>query len=167
VTIQRDVTPPVLGLPGPTSVNASQPAGAVVTYTATATDNVDPSPSLICAPASGTLLPIGQTTVLCQAANAAGLSSSGSFTVTVLSPSQQIVNLTTIVNNLPSPPGNSLAAKLQQILNDINGGNTAGACAKLASFINEVNAQRGKQISATDADALLGAAQTVRGALGC
>jgi hypothetical protein len=167
VTIQRDVTPPVLGLPGPTTVNASQPAGAVVTYTATAADNVDPSPSLICAPASGTLLPIGQTTVLCQAANAAGLSSSGSFTVTVLSPSQQIVNLTTIVNNLPSPPGNSLAAKLQQILNDINGGNTAGACAKLASFINEVNAQRGKQISATDADALLGAAQTVRGALGC
>jgi hypothetical protein len=167
VTIKRDVTPPDLHLPGPTSVNASQPTGAVVTYTATATDNVDPVPSLTCMPVSGTLLPIGGTTVNCQATNAAGLSSTGAFTITVLSPSQQVVNLTDIVNSLPNPPGNSLGTKLQNILADINAGDTSGACTKLTSFINEVNAQRGRQISPIDADRLIQAAQTIRSALGC
>jgi hypothetical protein len=167
VTIKRDVTPPVLGLPAPLTVNATQVTGANVTYAATVTDNVDPSPSLTCAPGSGTLFNIGTTTVGCQAANAAGLSASGTFTITVLSPSQQVVNLIDLVNDLPSPPGNSLTAKLQGILADINAGNTAGACTKLAAFINEVQAQSGKQISAADAALLIQAAQTIRGALGC
>jgi HYR domain-containing protein/FIMAH domain-containing protein len=167
VTIQRDVTPPVLGLPGPLTVNATQATGANVSYAATVTDNVDPSPSLTCAPGTGTLFSVGTTTVSCQSANAAGLSASGTFTITVLGPSQQVVNLIGLVNGLPSPPGNSLANKLQNILADINAGNTSGACTKLASFINEVQAQSGKQISAADAAVLIQAAQTVRGALGC
>jgi hypothetical protein len=167
VTIKRDVTPPVLGLPGPLTVNATQTTGANVSYVATVSDNVDPSPSLTCAPGTGTLFSVGATTVSCQATNAAGLSASGMFTITVLGPSQQVVNLIGLVNSLPSPPGNSLTNKLQNILADINAGNTAGACIKLASFINEVQAQSGKQISTADAAVLIQAAQTVRGALGC
>ena len=167
VTIKRDVTPPVLALPGPLTVNATQTTGANVSYTATASDSVDPSPSLTCAPGPGTLFSVGTATVSCQAVNAAGLSANGSFTIIVLGPSQQVVNLVDLVNSLPSPPGNSLTNKLQNILADINAGNTSGACSKLASFINQVQALSGNQISTADAAVLIQAAQTVRGALGC
>lgn len=63
---------------------ATSNSGATVTYTATATDAVDPKPSVTCTPASGSLFPIGTTTVTCTAEDAAGNTSSGSFTVTVV-----------------------------------------------------------------------------------
>src|SRR5262249_21432429 len=51
---------------------ATGPGGAVVTYTATATDNLDPSPVLTCTPASGSTFPIATTTVTCNAHDVAG-----------------------------------------------------------------------------------------------
>ncbi|MBI3195756.1 MAG: HYR domain-containing protein, partial [Ignavibacteriae bacterium] len=55
--------------------------GAVVNYTVTSTG--DPAPSVTCTPASGSVFPIGTTTVNCTATNANG-SVSCSFTVTVI-----------------------------------------------------------------------------------
>src|SRR5262249_2481263 len=57
--------------------------GAVVTFTATATDNVDGTDPVTCTPASGSTFPVGTTTVNCTATDAAGNYSSGSFKVTV------------------------------------------------------------------------------------
>src|SRR5439155_15998126 len=59
-------------------------AGAVVTYSATATDAEDataPTPS--CSPASGSTFPLGTTTVQCSVTDGGGLSASGSFIVAV------------------------------------------------------------------------------------
>ena len=136
---------------------------------ATATDDVDPSPTVNCVPASGSVFAVGATTVVCRAVNAAGLpASGGSFTVTVIGPSQQTTNLGTLVNNLPTPPpGGSLDTKLQQILANINSGNISGACVNLAAFISEVQAQSGKKISPSDATALIQAAETIKAASGC
>ena len=79
-----DVTPPALTLPAPITVNATSPAGAVVTFQATATDAVDPNPSVACTPASGSTFAMGTTTVTCTATDASANHSSGSFDVKVV-----------------------------------------------------------------------------------
>jgi hypothetical protein len=78
-----DTTPPDLTLPSNIEVLATGPDGAVVNFSATATDLVDGTVAVICSPASGSLFPIGTTTVNCSATDAAGNAASGSFTVKV------------------------------------------------------------------------------------
>ena len=79
-----DTTPPVLKLPGTITAIATSKNGAKVTYSVTATDNVDPKPTVKCSPLSGALFPLGQTTVKCTATDAAGNQSAGSFVVKVI-----------------------------------------------------------------------------------
>ena len=76
-----DTTPPVLSVPADLSVPATGPAGAVVNFAATAAD--DTATAIVCTPASGSLFPIGETTVNCTATDAVGLSASAAFRVTV------------------------------------------------------------------------------------
>jgi hypothetical protein len=78
-----DHTAPTLHLPSSFSVDTENPAGTAVSYSATATDNVDSSPTVSCTPASGATFPIGSTTVNCTATDDANNQSSGSFTITV------------------------------------------------------------------------------------
>ncbi len=80
-------TPPVLNLPADVTVEATDPAGAVVTFEATATDaEDDPDPAVVCDPASGSLFPVGTTTVTCTATDTTGATASGSFAVAVTPP---------------------------------------------------------------------------------
>jgi hypothetical protein len=80
-----DKTAPVLTVPDPMTVNGNVD-GALVTYKASATDNVDPNPVLNCTPASGSQFRTGTTTVTCTASDAAGNSASKTFTVSVVNP---------------------------------------------------------------------------------
>jgi hypothetical protein len=82
VTVQ-DTTPPSLSLPANMTAEATGPAGAVVSYTATAADAVDGSRPVTCSPASGLSFTIGTTTVTCVASDTRGNTATGSFTVTV------------------------------------------------------------------------------------
>jgi hypothetical protein len=65
--------------------SATSSLGAVVTYIATATDPDTPASQLriTCSPPSGSIFPIGTTTVYCQARDPAGNSTTGSFQVIV------------------------------------------------------------------------------------
>jgi hypothetical protein len=74
---------PTLILPADITVDATSPSGAVVTYTATATDSVDSTITPTCTPLSGSTFPIGTTTVLCSATNSRGFTRFGSFAVNV------------------------------------------------------------------------------------
>lgn len=76
-------TPPVLNLPANITTEATSPGGAIVSYTASATDAVDGSVAPICTPASGSIFALGVTPVTCSATNNAGYTANGSFTVTV------------------------------------------------------------------------------------
>ncbi|MEU8300551.1 VWA domain-containing protein [Micromonospora sp. NPDC048909] len=67
----NDVTPPGVVVDDRT-VEATGPAGAVIDYPATATDNVDGPLTPTCAPPSGATFPLGATTVTCTATDAAG-----------------------------------------------------------------------------------------------
>jgi len=81
VTVQ-DTTPPTVTSSNMT-VEATGPAGAVVTFTVTATDIVDGARTPNCTPASGSTFTIGTTTVNCSASDTHSNTGYGSFTVTV------------------------------------------------------------------------------------
>jgi Tol biopolymer transport system component len=78
-----DRQPPTLTVPAPLLMQGAGAAGAGVSYTVSATDDSDPNPSVRCWPPSGSLFPLGTTTVTCTATDASGNSASASFTVTV------------------------------------------------------------------------------------
>jgi HYR domain/Regulator of chromosome condensation (RCC1) repeat len=82
----QDTTPPTLILPADITEEALDATGTTVTYTVTATDDVDgslPTNSINCSSASGSLFPIGTTEVNCSATDAAGNIASDSFNVLV------------------------------------------------------------------------------------
>ena len=73
-----DTTPPALNLPADMIV----PQGSQVLYSATATDIVDGAVTVTCVPPSGSIFPLGVTTVNCSATDAHGNTANDSFTVT-------------------------------------------------------------------------------------
>ena len=79
-----DTVAPVLTLPSDISTTATGADGAVVTFTATATDEVDGPLPVSCAPPSGSTFPIGTTTVQCSAHDTSLNGAGGTFNVTVL-----------------------------------------------------------------------------------
>ncbi len=115
------------------TAEATSSAGAGVSFTVTATDNVDPSPSISCSPASGATFPLGTTKVSCTAsdhANPANTSAAQSFNVTVVD--------TTPPNfsNMPAPPvyeanssvGTAVAFKLPTVVDLVSGPIPAVTC---------------------------------------
>ncbi|MGE0446850.1 MAG: HYR domain-containing protein, partial [Vicinamibacterales bacterium] len=79
-----DATPPVIASHPDISTPATNAAGATVTYTApAANDDVSTGITAVCGPSSGSVFPLGPTTVTCTATDEAGNSASTSFLVTV------------------------------------------------------------------------------------
>jgi hypothetical protein len=157
-----DTTPPVLTVPAKLVVDATSPAGAVVTYAVSAVDDVGVAPVVTCAPASGTTFAIGATTVTCTAADAAGnVSAPAAFTVTVRGAVEQVQTaLTTSFNGL--------AAKQRAILADLGAGRVAAACNVLGAYANQVDALAATgRIAPADADALRAAVARIRAVLAC
>lgn len=84
VTVADSTAPSLVGMPGDMTITTSNPAGATLTYTKPgAHDAVDPSPTVSCAPASGSTIPFGTTTVTCTATDATGNHASADFKATV------------------------------------------------------------------------------------
>jgi hypothetical protein len=79
----RDDAPPVLRLPENISAQATGRAGSEITFSPTASDQVDGAIPVVCTPASGTPFAVGTTTVNCTAADRSGNAASGSFSVSV------------------------------------------------------------------------------------
>ncbi|MEP7216934.1 MAG: HYR domain-containing protein [Anaerolineaceae bacterium] len=80
-----DNTPPVLILPGDFTVEGDTTGGAVAAYGASATDPEDATaPTPACSPVVGAVLPLGTTTVSCSATDSGGLTTTGSFDITVV-----------------------------------------------------------------------------------
>jgi len=74
-----DLTAPVLTVPADITS-----ASAVVTYTVTAVDDLDSSPTINCSPASGSTFPAGTTTVNCSATDNFANTGFATFTVTIV-----------------------------------------------------------------------------------
>ena len=83
-SIILDRTLPTITVPANMTVYATSRAGAVVTFTCTAVDKLDPAPSLTLIPASGSVFPLGTTVVQVRATDAAGNRATKRFTVAVV-----------------------------------------------------------------------------------
>jgi hypothetical protein len=87
-----DTTPPVLSSVSNQALEATSPAGAVATYSATATDIVDGSDTVVFTPASGSTFPLGVTTVNYSATDAHGNIAMRSFKVTVVDTTPSVLS---------------------------------------------------------------------------
>jgi Tol biopolymer transport system component len=170
VVASADIDPPLLTLPANRIVDATSPAGATVTYAVTATDTVDPLPSVSCSPPSGSTFPVGTTTVNCSASDVSGNTSTGSFTVTVLSAKQQLTRLVTQIltaSRLPAAVQVQLLAALASF-DPSNPAQRRAACLGLQGF--SVLVQRlaaAGRIPAAQAADWIAEATRIRAVLGC
>ena len=166
-----DNTAPVISCPSDIVIEPTCPTGAIATYsTPTATDNCGVQSVVRTAGlASGSVFPIGTTTVTHQATDIHGNTSSCSFTVTVLTPQAVVQNLIAAVqsSSLTGQQKNGLLSKLNAALTAMNGGG-GNACAKLADFINSVgNLVSNGSLSAATGSAWTNSANNVRNTIGC
>ena len=78
-------TAPTLVLPADMTVEATSSSGATVTFVVTANDGQDGNltSSVVCTPASGSTFALGEITVNCSVTDNGGLTTTGSFKITV------------------------------------------------------------------------------------
>ena len=82
--VVNDKIVPVITVPTDIIISTTNSSGTEVSFTATATDIVDSEVAVVCAPASGSVFPIGTTTVSCSATDVAtNAADKKTFTVTV------------------------------------------------------------------------------------
>ena len=129
VTVTAPNQRPVLTLPSDISVQATSSNGAVVTFSATATDDHDGSVVVTCAPASGSTFAIGTTTVSCSAKDSQNLSASGSFSVTVTMPNQPPVLTLPSDISVQATSSNGAVVTFSATATDDHDGSVAVTCA--------------------------------------
>lgn len=167
-----DNTAPVISCPANITLDPSCPTGAIATFAnATATDNCGVQSVVRTAgPASGSVFPIGTTTVTFTATDIHNNTSSCSFTVTVKTPQavvQDLINEVT-ASSLTGTQKNGLLAKLNAALDAINQGKTNVACNKLSDFVNNVQTLISHgDISAAQGNNWILRANKVRNTIGC
>jgi hypothetical protein len=78
-----DNIPPVIAIPNNATLEASNPNGKTITYKVVAADQVDGIINATCDTLSGSIFPIGNTRVVCEATDKSGNKGSASFQVTI------------------------------------------------------------------------------------
>ncbi len=95
-----DIVPPALTVPADISTS-----NAVVTYTATATDTIDPAPTVDCIPSSGFTFPAGTTVVECTAIDLHANYAFRTFRVTITNGYPVTISNVTVSEPYFSPNG--------------------------------------------------------------
>ena len=133
----QDQTKPEVTVPADITAEATSANGAVVSYMGvTATDDVDGSLTATCSKASGTVFPIGTTTVTCSATdNKAGNKGDNTFTVKVqdtLAP-----NLTVSANKtaVATSANGAVVSYTAPTATDIVDGSVAASCDKASGSV--------------------------------
>jgi hypothetical protein len=167
--LKLDTTPPVITVPANLAVDATSPKGAQVTYAASAKDDHDASPSLACTPASGSVFPIGDTTVACKATDAAGNAATARFVVHVRGASEQIVRLadeTLAFLDLPALKP-TLKAGLQSVADAVLAKNPRAACRALDLYVAAVKLAPARAFTTAERSELLADATRIKTVIGC
>ncbi len=104
-----DTTPPSLSsCPSSITVDATNASGTVVTFTLpTATDIVDPSPTVTSSPPSGVFFTIGVTNVVITAQDFTGNHTNCTFTITVLGPKDAFQDVLDVLTSLRASETNN------------------------------------------------------------
>ncbi len=131
-----DSTPPVLSLPGSFAVEATGPSGATATWSASASDPDDAAGPVSCSPASGSIFPIGQTSVSCTSTDTHGNTGSGSFTVTVRDTTPPAISGTPASITLEATgPNGAVATYSTPTASDLVDGSRSVSCAPASGFL--------------------------------
>lgn len=127
VTAPSDTTAPTWSVTTPGPAEATGPEGAIVHYEATASD---PSgiASSACSPASGSLFPLGATTVTCTATDAAGNAAETSFEVTVRDTTPPLVDAAADASAEAAGPGGATVWYSPPTWTDAVDGSGAASC---------------------------------------
>ena len=167
-----DTTGPTLTLPAPVE-DATTPSGATVNFATSANDAVDGAVAIHCSRASGTTFAIGATVVSCSAQDAAGNSTTGTFTVLVRAAADQVSDLAARIKaiNLKQGIYNAIDTKLQDALaalTEAKQGDRTSTCGKLGAVDNQIQSQAVvKQITQAQADELSAKVRQIRAVIGC
>ena len=173
VVVSPDSDLALTNVPGNMTVNATGPAGAVVTYTPpTATDEGGETPTVGCLPASGSLFPIGlTTTVTCTATDVDDSNSPvhASFTVTVTGALGQLQALLASVGALPSSTAKTvLSVQLGDAIAAEQAGNTGRVCLDLFGLVRAAEQEESYgQLTAAQATSIINAADQIAAVVGC
>ena len=160
------------GVPESFSVNATSPAGAVVSYSLpTVIDEDGTPPTVDCSPAPGSAFAIGVTTVTCTVTDPDDTNSpvTQSFAVTVNGAASQLGDLLATVNSYDLANGlqTSLLSQLQAARADLQANNQVDACGVIGAFVNHVKAQSNKGLTSAQGAELLTDSQRIRSVLAC
>ena len=98
-----DTTPPVLTVSGDITVEQATADGTVVEWQCEATDICDADVGMVCVPSSGSVFPLGATTVTCTATDESGNVTTGTFTVTVVDTTKPDLSLNILKETLWPP----------------------------------------------------------------
>jgi hypothetical protein len=82
--VVQDTTPPAITCSSNILIYTANASGTAVSFSPTATDLCSGTATVVCSPASGSLFPVGTTTVNCTATDASSNVAACSFTVTVI-----------------------------------------------------------------------------------
>jgi len=96
-----DKTAPVVSVPSDITTESTSSSGAVVTYVATAHDNIDGDITPTCSPPSGSNFAKGNTIVNCKAIDKAGNTGTASFNIFVKEspkPTEELTSLSLKIN---------------------------------------------------------------------
>jgi hypothetical protein len=107
-TTQADNMPPSIFAPADMLIEASGPGGTTVSFTVTASDDIDGPVSVTASPSSGSSFPLGATIVNLTAADSAGNSSHASFTVTVRDTTAPVITSLSASPNVLQPPNHKM-----------------------------------------------------------
>ncbi len=119
-----DATPPVIASVSDVHADATSTLGAIVTFsTPTASDAVDGTVAVICSQASGTLFPVGVTTVTCTSFDALHNTTTTAFDVIVrIDPRYLKGAVADTLNSLISTSDKATVKKLLKAIKDIEDG---------------------------------------------
>ncbi len=162
----RDAEAPEIECPPNQQVRTDSVEGTVVSYPSVDVNDNCSEVTVECVPESGTVFPLGSTTVECTATDAAGNTVSCSFVVEVIEGTAppEIEDLIEIVESLSLTKGikRSLLAKIEGTSELLEKGKLKRVANTLGAFINEVEAQAGKKrITPEDAELLIATAEAI------
>jgi hypothetical protein len=166
-----DITAPELSLPpDPLYADATGPDGAIVTFSATATDDFDGTIPVLCTPASGSLFSIGLKQVDCFATDQAGNQTTGSFRVSVRGAVGQLQVLESRIEGLllGAPEANSLLTKISSALKSLSKDNLGASCAQLDDLLAQIeDFESAGKLTGEEAAGLTADVTRIEAVIGC
>jgi hypothetical protein len=172
IAVTADTSPPTItSCPGNQSPAATNPTGALVSYPPAEASDSCGVPAILYSQNSGSLFPIGNTTVTVVAADAANNQATCAFVVHVKGAGEQTRDLIAYVCSLPVHDWTKLSLlgslEMATISLGLHKPQPQIACEALRDFVSMVSAQKGKKLTGAQATQLIQKATQIQRVIGC